>query len=169
MRIRLEKKDDIPAIHKLHSETFPTIAEADLVDRLREVAHPYLSLVAENGGEVIGHLFFSPVKLNELPQLKIMGLAPLAVQDQFQGNGIGSALVEAGLELCTAQKYDAVVVLGHASYYPRFGFKPAWEFGFHCKYPVPKEVFMARELVMGSLEGASGIANYHPAFDQTDD
>lgn len=169
MRIRLEISSDIPAIHHLHLETFPTVAEAKLVDRLRQEADPFLSLVAETEGELIGHLLFTPVTLETSPQLKVMGLAPLAVHEDFQGEGIGSALVKKGLRLCKEKEIEAVVVLGHATYYPRFGFQPAADFGIHCPYPVPSEVFMARELVLGSLGDTEGLASYHPAFDHLDE
>jgi putative acetyltransferase len=60
--------------------------------------------------------------------------------------------------------FAAVIVLGHAHYYPRFGFQPAWRFGIKCEYDVPDDVFMALELLPGVLTGKSGTVRYHPAF-----
>jgi len=169
VQIQPEKPNHIPAIHELLLQTFPTDSEALLVNRLRKQANPILSLVAEQGDQLVGHLFFSPVYLQDHPNIKVMGLAPLAVEDEFQDRGIGSALVKAGLARCREQAIEAVVVLGHASYYPRFGFSPAVNFGIFCKYPVPSDTFMAIELVEGALHAASGMVHYHPEFDKMDE
>ncbi len=107
---------------------------------------------------------FSPVTLPGFPELKIMGLGPMAVIPGHQGQGIGSALVRAGLKQCRQIGFGAVVVLGHPEYYPRFGFVPSTRFGIGCEYDVPKEVFMVLELDNGYLHSASGKVEYHTAF-----
>lgn len=145
-------------------QAFDTGAEADLVEQLRQRARPLVSLVAEGPGVLPGHILFSPVTLEGQAGLQLMGLAPLAVRPDHQGQGIGSALVEHGLAACRAAGIGAVVVLGHATYYPRFGFVPASRFGLRSEYAVPDEVFMACELLPGYLESASGLIRYHPAF-----
>ena len=86
----------------------------------------------------------------------------MAVVPSAQRRGIGSALVSAGLDAC--RMFDAVVVLGHAGYYPRFGFVPASRFSLRCEYDVPDDVFMVRELRPGALAGKRGTIRYHPAF-----
>jgi predicted N-acetyltransferase YhbS len=68
---------------------------------------------------------FTPVSLSGHKNIKIMGLAPLAVAAENQRKGIGSELVRAGLRYCTQLEFGAVVVLGHSEYYPRFGFSPS--------------------------------------------
>ncbi len=123
--------------------------EADLVDALRRETKPIISLVADDAGAIDGHIMFSPVSLIEHPGLKIMGLAPMAVVAKRQRSGIGSSLVRAGLEACKEIGAGAVVVLGHADYYPRFGFAPAVNFAIGCGYDVPAEAFMAVELRRG--------------------
>jgi putative acetyltransferase len=93
-----------------------------------------------------------------------MGLGPMAVAAAHRGQGIGSALVRAGLARCRSIGAVAVVVLGHPQYYPRFGFRPASEFGIGGEYDVPREVFMAIELVPDALRDVSGTIKYHQAF-----
>jgi putative acetyltransferase len=95
-----------------------------------------------------------------------MGLAPMAVVPAMQRHGVGSMLIRAGLDACACLGCDAVVVLGHAQYYPRFGFSPASMFGLRCEYDVPDEVFMALELQPGRLMGKSSTIRYHAAFAQ---
>ena len=164
MRIRAEQPGDWLAVHRVNESAFETHVEVDLVYALRQQVSPIVSLVAERDGSVVGHILFSPVTLPDHPNLKIMGLAPMAVAPQHQRTGIGSALVRAGLERCRELGFGAVVVLGHPEYYPRFGFSPASRFGIGCEYDVPDDVFMMLELRPGFLEGASGVIRYHEAF-----
>ena len=107
---------------------------------------------------------FSPVTLASHPELEIMGLGPMAVFPQAQRQGLGTALVKAGLEKCRELGAGTVVVLGHPAYYPRFGFRPATRFDIACEYEVPPEAFMALELSPGYLDGAAGVIRYHRAF-----
>ncbi|HEY8518334.1 MAG TPA: N-acetyltransferase [Candidatus Binatia bacterium] len=165
MTIRPESPRDVAAIRRVNELAFGRRAEADIVDRLRERARPIVSQVAEDGGEIAGHILISPVTLASRPDLLLMGLAPLAVMPERQRQGIGSALVTAGLEECRSLGAAAVVVLGHAAYYPRFGFRPASLFGLRSEYDVADDVFMALELRDGTLAGVSGTVRYHPALD----
>ena len=164
MMIRDEEPKDRTAVRDIVSAEFDTGPEADLIDDLREQAQPLVSLVAEEGGEAVGHVMFSPVTLAGDPGAKLMGLAPLAVRYDHQGRGIGAALVRTGLDRCRALGIAAVVVLGHADYYTRFGFTPAAAFGIESEYDVPDEAFMVLELSPGALGGKSGTVKFHPAF-----
>ena len=165
MRIRHERRDDYPLVHAVNCAAFETRAEADLVDALRPRAHPIVSLVSQQDTTIVGHIFFSPVTLGSEPAMTLAGLAPMAVLPAYQRRGIGSALVRKGLDACQRLGFRAVVVLGHSSFYPRFGFASASRFNLRSTYDVPDEVFMAVELVDGALRGKSGIVRYHPAFD----
>ncbi len=162
--IRPERSADEASVRIVNRSAFETSAEADLVDALREQADPTISLVADDGGSIVGHIFFSPVTLSGHAAPSIMGLAPMAVLPAAQRRGIGSSLVAAGLESCRHAGSGAVVVLGHPGFYPRFGFVPASRFGMRCVYDVPDEVFMALELTPAVLAGKGGTIHYHPAF-----
>lgn len=165
MNIREEQLSDIEKIYQVNTEAFETKAEADLVNALRNSGCNYISLVAEIESKIVGHILFTPVELTENKNnLKIMGLAPMAVVSQFQKNGIGSKLVNAGLEICKSQGYEAVVVLGHPAYYPKFGFVPSVNYSIKSEYDVPAGVFMVLELAPEALKGHKGIIKYHEEF-----
>jgi putative acetyltransferase len=162
--IRDEQADDIAYVHELNALAFDAEAEANLVDVLRETARPVISLVAVEDETIVGHIMFTPVELSGSSSLMIMGLAPMAVAPDRQRSGIGSALAKEGLNWCKEIGAGAVVVLGHAAYYPRFGFVPASTMNIRCEYDVPDEVFMVLELTSGYLAGAIGAIRYHEAF-----
>lgn len=164
MIIREERQGDIERIREVNLAAFETSAEADLVDALRRQAMPLISLVAEDDGNIVGHILFSPVTLAG-PQgvdPSLMGLAPMAVVPGRQREGVGSALVREGLGRCRQLDVGAVVVLGHPEYYPRFGFVPAARLSLRSEYDVPEEAFMVCELRDGALKGLSGTIRYHP-------
>lgn len=168
MRIRLEHPDDYAAIRDVHRTAFGTVAEADLVDALRARSRPFVSLVATDGVDVVGHIAFSPLTLSPGVNISMAGLAPMAVLPTHQRRGIGSSLVRAGLERCAHTGFSGVVVLGHPDFYPRFGFVPASRFALTSTYDVADDVFMAIELVAGALDGVSGVVRYDPAFADID-
>ena len=163
--IRREGPGDIPGVRSLNEKAFGQPDEAALVDTLRENGRASISLVAVSGERVVGHILFSPMTLEEGGETKALGLAPMAVMPELQRRGIGSRLVEAGLEDCRNMGYVAVFVLGHAGYYPRFGFVPASRFGIRCAYDAPDEAFMALELSPGALKSVRGRVLYAPEFD----
>jgi putative acetyltransferase len=167
MRIRAETDADYAAIRAVNEAAFETTAEADLVAVLRGKGVKLVSLVADVDGIVAGHILFSPVSLTGRPRLNVMGLGPMAVAPRYQRQGIGSALVRDGLNECKQQGCHAVVVLGHAEYYPRFGFVPAARYMLRSEYDVPEDVFMVAELKAGALHGASGLIRYDEAFADT--
>jgi putative acetyltransferase len=137
MIIREESPNDVATIHRINASSFDTEVEANLVDALRTQGAVIISLLAEEEGQPVGHILFSPVTVLPPSELKLAALAPMAVLPKYQGSGIGTALVRAGIEVCREQGCDGIVVLGHAHYYPRFGFKPASSFGLRSEYDVP--------------------------------
>lgn len=151
----------------MHAAAFDTETEAKLVDALRDAGAHRVSLVATFNDEIAGHILFTPVTFeNGADEGDLIGLAPMAVLPEQQRRGIGSQLVRAGIETCREAGYKAVVVLGHAGYYPRFGFQPASAFGIQCAYDVPDEAFMALELVPGALKNLHGTVHYHLLFNK---
>ena len=164
MRIRPETNADRAAIRAVNEAAFETSTEANLIEILRDTLVQYVSLVADVDGKIVGHILFSPVSLTEHPWLNVMGLGPMAVIPDYQRKGIGSALVDEGLKRCRELGAQAVVVVGHPEYYPRFGFVPADRYGLRCEYDVPADVFMIAELEAGALSGASGLVRYDDAF-----
>ena len=165
IQIRPEQPDDIAAIRQVNERAFDGLTEADLVDLLRQRGKVTLSLVAVDEAQVVGHILFSPVVIEATGQsVAAVGLAPMAVLPEWQNRGIGSRLVRAGLDECRRLGQRAAVVLGHANYYPRFGFAPASRFHIRSEYDVPDEVFMAMELEPGALAACAGAAKYQPEF-----
>lgn len=164
MRIRNEVQADEAAVRELNLAAFEGAGEAALVDALRGKTFPYVSLVADDKGLIVGHILFTPVHLPGHPRARLMALAPMAVLPGYQRSGVGSALVEEGLRQAREAGAGAVVVLGHPSYYPRFGFVPASRHGIRCEYEVPDEAYMVLELQPGHLDGLGGTVQYHAAF-----
>jgi len=163
--VRAETPSDRGAVRLVNERAFGQPAEADLVDALRENARPRVSLVAEAEGRVVGHIFFSPVVVeSEAGAWEACALGPMGVLPEFQRRGVGSELIRRGLEECRRAGQEVVFVLGHADYYPRFGFRTAAAFGLRCEYPVPEEVFMVAELREGALAGRTGLVKYRPEF-----
>jgi putative acetyltransferase len=164
-QLRYEQPSDAQAVYAVNQAAFDGQAESNLVVELHRQSAVIISLVAELGGQMVGHILFSPVSVSQTAgNVRVAGLAPLAVLPKFQNQGIGSALVRRGLESCREQGYAVVVVLGHPDYYPRFGFTPAQQHGLSCEYDAPPEAFMALELEPGALDQVSGLVRFHPAF-----
>lgn len=162
--VRAEEERDRAAVRAVNAAAFGRSEEADLVAALRAQVPGAISLVADEGGAVVGHILFTPVTLGDRADLSIMGLAPMAVAPERQRSGVGSALVRAGLERCRQEGYGAVVVLGHPAYYPRFGFVPAERWHIRPPFQVPADHYMALELVPGALASVSGTVRYAPPF-----
>jgi putative acetyltransferase len=117
---------------------------------------------------ILGHIFFSPVFVsgeNEAPPG--MGLAPMAVLPERQRQGIGSMLVQAGIDVMRKRNCPFIIVLGHPDFYPRFGFVPASQHGLSCQWDgIPDEAFMVLILDEAAMAGVSGKARYRDEFDQ---
>jgi putative acetyltransferase len=154
--IRDERPGDEEAVRRVHDAAFGRESESDIVGAMRGGSAVVLSLVAEEAGEVVGHVWFTRVSLGAGA---VVGLGPIGVRPDRQGAGIGAALVRAGLDRLRADGHGAVVLLGSPVYYGRFGFRPASAFGVRWEHPAPEGAFQALELRPGALAGG-GVARF---------
>jgi putative acetyltransferase len=166
--IRPEIPADIPAIYEVNLQAFGQDGEARLVRALRHDGDYIngLSLVAVHEDKIIGHILFVPVSIeSDEAHVPAIALAPLSVCSAYQCLGVGSSLIKEGLQACRQLGHRIVIVVGHPSYYPRFGFTPAPVLGIKAPFPCKDEVFMACPLIPGALDGIHGTVHYPPAFD----
>jgi len=163
--VRAAAAGDLAAIRRAHALAFGRDAEAEIALRLLAREPRCISLVACRAGEIVGHVLFSPVSVEGRSYAPPpLALGPLAVLPAEQRSGAGSALTRAGLAACRAAGAPFAVVLGHPSYYPRFGFAPALRFGLTFGDDPPLDAFMALELVPGALARAGGKVRYAAEF-----
>ncbi|MGA7126587.1 MAG: N-acetyltransferase [Chthoniobacterales bacterium] len=163
MTIREENKADFPEIAALTQAAFGGDYEATLIEKLRAAHLVIVSLVAVEQGSVIGHIPFSELEVEvDGRRVTAAALAPMAVRPDRQRRGIGSKLVETGLDGLRDRSYEAVIVLGHPDYYPRFGFTPSLTASLVA--PFSGRAFMGLELMSGSLSGSRGSVEYPEAF-----
>lgn len=165
MLIRPEELHDLAAIGEVNRLAFGRDAEGALIDALRAAQAIICSLVAEEDGQILGHVLFSPAVLDGPQRVDVAGLGPVAVRPDQQRRGIGDALIRAGLDICRQRGYELAVVLGHPSYYPRFGFRPSRPLGIRWEHDAPEAAFMVMELRTGALDGRQGVIRYRPEFD----
>jgi putative acetyltransferase len=162
MQIRLSEPADLQAIRDVHRRAFPTSAEADLVDRIVADGDAAVSMVAEDG-RIVGHVLLSRMEVTaDGRTLDALGLGPIGVVPELQGEGIGSALIDAAVEEVRLAGTQMLFLLGEPGFYSRFGFTAAAAEAFESPYAGP--YFQALPLV--DLPAVrSGVAKYAPAFD----
>ncbi|ODS01057.1 GCN5 family acetyltransferase [Methyloceanibacter methanicus] len=163
MIIRPETAADEDAIHRITETAFAEAShashtEADIIRQLRKDGDLTLSLVAEEDGEIVGHIAFSPVAIGGRHD-DWYGLGPVAVRPDRQRRGIGSALVTQGLAALRARAARGCALLGDPAFYGRFGFESDGTItyrGLPVRY--------VQRLVFAS-EAPYGELTYAPAFD----
>ncbi|ASV57059.1 MULTISPECIES: GNAT family N-acetyltransferase [Lelliottia] len=166
MLIRVEIGIDAPGIDALLRRSFPEDGEARLVHDLREDGLVTLGLVAtDDEGQVVGYVAFSPVTIQG-EDLQWVGMAPLAVDENYRGQGLARQLVYEGLDSLNEFGYAAVVTLGEPEFYGRFGFKPAAPYDLHCRWPGTETAFQVHPLADDALNGVSGLVEYHDHFNR---
>jgi putative acetyltransferase len=165
-KICFEKPEDIAFIHSVNEQAFGRVSEAKLVDTLRLACTDHLSLVADDNGSIIGHLMFTPVVITDGKQkTEGMGLAPMAVLPSKQHQGIGTQLVDTGLQILKEKGCPFIIVLGHPEYYPRFGFQATSGRNIRTQWDgVPDEAFMILVMDHEAMQNVSGVATFRDEF-----
>lgn len=160
--IRNESSTDDAAIHALtiaafHDAPHAAHTEQFIVRALRKAGALSISLVADHGGEVVGHVALSPVQISDGSE-GWYGLGPISVKPELQKRGIGSLLMQAAIDVLRKRGAAGCVLVGDPAYYSRFGFKPEPRLVLP---EVPPEYFQA--LTLGpSLP--TGVVTFHEAF-----
>lgn len=164
--IRKEEEKDYKNIYEVNKLAFGQENESKLVEKIRKSNNfiPELSLVAEINSKLVGHILFSKIKIIGSSIFETIALAPMAVIPEFQRQGVGSELINRGMEKVKELGFNSIIVLGHKDYYPKFGFKRASKWNIKCSFEVLDEVFMAIELTDGALEGKAGTVKYPDEF-----
>ena len=167
MEIRQERTDDYNAVFQVVTEAFSHAEHSDgneqeLVKALRASPSfiPKLSLVATEGGKIVGHILFTKITIGETTEL---ALAPLSVLPAYQRRGIGLALIREGHHIAKQLGYAYSVVLGSPAYYPRAGYLPASLYGIEAPFEVQDEYFMVFKL-QDDAPQVKGVVKYDPAF-----
>lgn len=173
VNIRSEVEHDFNIVFDVIKNAFENEEYSDhkehyLVERLRnsDAFIPELSIVAEVGGEIVGYILLTKIKILSKDRNShiSLGLAPVAVLQNFQGKGIGGMLIETAHKKAKELGFSSVILLGHENYYPRFGYKLTKEFGIKLPFDVPDANCMAIELHENSLQNINGVVQYPKEF-----
>ncbi|NET42897.1 GNAT family N-acetyltransferase [Okeania sp. SIO2B3] len=168
MIIRKALDSDLDDVLSVERAAFDSDECVEIVQLLLgdDSAKPIISLLAFQENRAVGHIMFSKARLEPNTDslepnapLSISILGPLAVMPDVQKQGIGGKLIKNGLDILSKSGVDLVFVLGHPTYYPRFGFKPAGNLGFEPSYPIPEknaDAWMVQELRPGIIGNFSG-------------
>lgn len=170
--IRKEKPADYEAVESLIQQAFALAEHRDgnehrLVKNLRnsDAFLPKLSMIAEHNETIVGHILLTKVQIkNGDEAFDSLALAPVSVLPEFQNRGVGGKLIEAAHHQAKTMGFTSVVLLGHESYYPKFGYKPAHTFGISFPFEAPPKNCMAIELAPNSLANVSGEIIYPDIF-----
>jgi putative acetyltransferase len=148
--IRPARSSDHPAIAELLDAAFAGTDEAGLVERLRAGGHDEIELVAEEQGQILGHILFSAMQA----PFRALALAPLAVAPARQRQGTGAALVHAGHRLAREDGWQGIFVLGDPAYYRRFGYSPEAAKPFSSRYSGPAFMLLPLDPALPTPGGA---------------
>ena len=167
IKIRREEVRDYDVVYLLVKRAFESAEmsdgnEQELVRVLRnsKAFIPELSLVAEMDGKIVGHILFTKAMVGDEV---VLALAPLSVLPEYQGIGIGTALIKEGHRIAEDLGYSYSVVLGSETYYPRTGYLRANQYGIEPPFDVPSENFMAYK-IMKDAPKIQGMMRYAKEF-----
>jgi len=162
IELRAETLQDRSTIFDIVKRAFGRAEEAELVDMIRDRGNCRVSEVALDDDSIVGYVLASPISFEPLNTLNCIAIGPIAVVPEKQGGEIGSALMNHAIQLATEQGVDAIFLLGHPSYYSRFGFASTHienEYG-------ATDAFMALEISVGCLSGLEAKAKYVSEFSE---
>ena len=170
--IRQEKKVDFQKVSEVVEQAFQYEEMSDhreylLVEKLRKTDAfiPELSLVAEHNKEIVGHILLTRVKIvNQHGSFDSLALAPVSVKPKYQNLGFGGQLITAAHRKATKLGFSSIVVLGHANYYPRFGYALAVKYGIELPFWAPDINCMVIALTKNGLNGVHGKVEYDKVF-----
>ncbi len=162
IEIRPEKPGDLDSIRSVTTDAFRGRPyadgdEQDVIERLRAANSLTLSLVAIDGGQLVGQITFSPA-VNGDGSGPWLALGPVSVEPERQGEGIGELLINTGVEEFVEQGALGIILTGNPDYYTRFGFEVSPDLAPENE---PGEFFMLR-LLHG--DRPTGVFSFHPAF-----
>lgn len=174
VKLRQEGLEDYLQVFNLIEEAFKTepfsdFTEQYLVERLRQSKAfiPELSIIAEMGNEIVGHILLTKININgDLQSFNSLALAPVSVKRSYQNKGIGGQLILVAHAKAIELGHKSIILLGHDKYYPRFGYERASKFGITLPFDAPDENCMAIELVKDGLKGIKGMVEYPKEFDE---
>ena len=162
IQVRAAGRGDIPSLIAIDRLSLTDI------ERRQSIAHWTASgqcLVALRAGKVVGYVAFSPV-IVQGEELQWVGMAPLAVDENYRGQGLARQLVYEGLDSLNEFGYAAVVVLGDPAFYERLGFEPASRYDLRCHWPGTETSFQVHPLADDALDGVTGLVEYHDHFNR---
>lgn len=167
--IRLEQPTEFAELYDFIRTAFRTAKvadgdEQDFTDRRRASGGylPELALVAEEQGQIVGHILLTKyaVKLATGAEQELLLIAPLAVALEYRSKGVGAALMNEGLRRAKELGYKAALLVGDPAYYARFGFRPSTELGIRNIDGIPDFYVQAVELESGALRDADATVTF---------
>lgn len=147
------------APHTNHKEQF-------LVNLIRESPEyiPKLDIVAVKDHKIVGHIILTKTLINK--QYETLLLGPIAVLPDYQKQGVGKALIMETHKRAVELGFKSIVLVGHADYYPKFGYRKLSEFNIKMPFPLPDENVLGIELVENAFKGVEGVVEYPSAFNK---
>lgn len=174
VHIRTAQAEDFKPVFALiknafENEVFSDHKEHYLVQRLMnsEAFVPELSIIAEVDNQIVGYILLTKINIIDVnsSSYTALALAPVAVLQAFQGQGIGGKLIEFAHKKARDLGFGSVILLGHENYYPRFGYRPTKQFGIQMPFDVPEANCMAIELIENALQNVKGVVEYPKEFE----
>jgi len=170
--IRQEKKEDFQKVSEVIQQAFQYEEMSDhreylLVDKLRKTDAyiPELSLVAAHNKEIVGHILLTKIKIaSKNKSFGSLALAPVSVKPKYQNLGIGGQLITTAHKKATKLGFFSIVLLGHATYYPRFGYELAVKYEIELPFGAPEINCMVIALTINGLKGVHGKVEYDKVF-----